>query len=154
MSTSLEHGPVNVCLECDRAPIPLDKTFCSIECATAYEFSPKPQGFYDDLVVSDNDSNDGLGQLGPVMYGEVETEQQSDPRECNGCGERVSAGYARTFAWENGTLFCADCKSRSERYSMDPSYGPDHDSDPSQLTGSSNPRSDANKALKRPEGTQ
>lgn len=159
MSASLETPAINRCLVCDAAPIPDGLTYCSELCYRADHYtcdicgtftaypSQHRRDVHPETVEVSHEERDpdatAVEPRGPVMYGEVETELQSDPRECNDCGERVSASYARIFARENGDLWCSDCRARSERYSNDPSYGPDHESDPSTLTGSSNPRSTA-----------
>lgn len=122
MSTSLEWDEPPRCKCCGRTHAGFDKTYCSMTCARADGFMPEYEGDGLDLPEV-NDAPIRINPDGPVMLGEVETEPQSDPRECNGCGTRVSVPYARTFAWENGRLFCAECRSRSERYTNDPVYG-------------------------------
>lgn len=94
-----------------------------------------------------------IAASGPAMFGEVDTEAPpgqrvdgyTDPRACDDCGTRMSAPYANVFAQEDGTLWCPDCRPRSVRYSRDPVYSDDHQSDPSTVTGSSNARSHAHR---------
>lgn len=82
----------------------------------------------------------------PAMYAEVTVDapgerfDATDSRECNGCGDMVSASFARVFGWEDGTIFCRECQPRSERFTNDPARKYGSYSAPENVTGTDNPR--------------
>lgn len=136
------------CVVCDAAPIDTSAEVCSVECARAARhvcqfcgtLTLDPEAHFEAKHPDQTrpavllSASEGLQRAdpemkplepqGPVSYGE-QTETPGSKItgrldwECDDCGTTMSKSYARTFATDNGELYCPDCRSRSERYTRE-----------------------------------